>query len=75
MANFTREQVETQIRDHLVRDGFSVDIARSAAFRGADHYMSRPNATIASCIAIAKTYARPLKRVKGKQGCNVNSRK
>ncbi len=66
MANFTKEQIEAQIRDQLVRDGFTVDVARSAAMRGADHYASRPNATIASCMAIAKTYAKPLKRVKGK---------
>lgn len=48
MANFTKEQIEAQIRDQLVRDGFTVDVARSAAMRGADHYASRPNATIAS---------------------------
>ncbi|WP_199637368.1 cell envelope biogenesis protein OmpA [Serratia sp. PAMC26656] len=66
MANFSREQVEAQIRDQLVRDGFSIDVARSAALRGADHYLTRPNATIASSLAIAKTYAKPLKKVKGK---------
>ena len=64
MANFTKEQVEVQIRDQLVREGISIDVARSAALRGADHYSSRPNATIASSLAIAKTYAKPLKRVK-----------
>jgi hypothetical protein len=75
MANFTKEQIEAQIQDQLVRDGFTVDVARSAAIRGADHYTSRPNATIASCLAIAKTYAKPLKRVKGKPSCNANSRR
>lgn len=63
MANFSREQVEAQIRDQLVSNGFSVDVARSAAVQGANHY---PNATIASSLAVAKTYAKPLKRVKGK---------
>ncbi|WP_279028919.1 cell envelope biogenesis protein OmpA [Gibbsiella quercinecans] len=66
MANFSREQIEAQIRDQLVRDVFSEDVARSAAGRGADHYLSRPNATIASSLVIAKTYAKPLKRVKSK---------
>ncbi|NYA45761.1 cell envelope biogenesis protein OmpA [Serratia fonticola] len=66
MARFTKEQIETQLRDQLVRDGFTVDVASSAALRGADHYASRPNVTIASCMVIAKTYAKPLKRVKGK---------
>lgn len=66
MAKFTKEQVETQIRDQLIRDGFSFDVARSAALRGAEHYGERPNATIASSLAIAKTYAKPLKRVKGR---------
>ncbi|WP_447870237.1 cell envelope biogenesis protein OmpA [Serratia fonticola] len=75
MANFTKEQVEVQIRDQLVRDGISIDVARSAAMRGADHYTSRKNATIASSLAVAKTYAKPLKRVKGKPNCNANSRK
>jgi len=75
MAVFTKEQVEAQIRDQLVRDGFADDVARSAAMRGADHYSSRPNATIASSLAIAKTYAKPLKRVKGKPNCNAYSRK
>ncbi|EPN9502455.1 cell envelope biogenesis protein OmpA [Serratia marcescens] len=75
MANFTKGQVEVQIRDQLVREGISIDVARSAAMRGANHYASRPNATIASSIAIAKTYAKPLKRVKGKPNCNANSRK
>ncbi|WP_414483215.1 cell envelope biogenesis protein OmpA [Serratia marcescens] len=62
MANFSRAQIETQIRAQLVREGIPDDVARSAAGRGADHYLSSPNATIASSIAIAKT----LKRVKGK---------
>ncbi|HFD2062281.1 TPA: cell envelope biogenesis protein OmpA [Serratia marcescens] len=75
MATFTKEQVEAQIRDQLVREGFADDVARSAALRGADHYSSRPNATIASSLAIAKTYAKPLKRVKGKPNCNAKSRK
>jgi len=75
MAVFTKEQVEAQIRDQLVRDGFADDVARSAAMRGADHYSSRPNATIASSLAIAKTYAKPLKRVKEKPNCNAHSRK
>ncbi|WP_061323203.1 hypothetical protein [Serratia rubidaea] len=66
MANFSREQIESQIRAQLVRDGYEYDIARSAAVRGADHYLSRQNATIASSLAMAKTYAKPLKRVKGK---------
>ncbi|CAI2003079.1 cell envelope biogenesis protein OmpA [Serratia fonticola] len=66
MARFTKEQIETQLRDQLVRDGFTLDVASSAALRGADHYAIRPNATIASCMAIAKTYAKPLRRVKGK---------
>ncbi|HBE9077615.1 cell envelope biogenesis protein OmpA [Serratia fonticola] len=66
MARFTKEQIEVQIREQLVRDGIAVDVARSAALRGADHYASRPNATIASCMAIAKTYSKPLRRVKGK---------
>jgi len=66
MANFSREQVEAQIRAQLVRDGISDDVARSAAGRGADHYLARPNATIVSSLAIAKTYAKTLKRVKGK---------
>ena len=47
-GSFTKEQVEAQIRDQLVRDGFADDVARSAAMRGADHYSSRPNTTIAS---------------------------
>ena len=42
-GSFTKEQVEAQIRDQLVRDGFADDVARSAAMRGADHYSSRPN--------------------------------
>ncbi|EIM8479546.1 cell envelope biogenesis protein OmpA [Serratia marcescens] len=75
MAVFTKEQVEAQIRDQLVRDGFADDVARSTSMRGADHYSSRPNATIASSLAIAKTYAKPLKRVKGKPNCNAHSRK
>ncbi|RFS90050.1 cell envelope biogenesis protein OmpA [Serratia marcescens] len=66
MANFSRAQIETQIRAQLVREGIPDDVARSAAVRGADHYLSSTNATIASSIAIAKTYAKPLKRVKGK---------
>ncbi|KFK94564.1 MULTISPECIES: hypothetical protein [unclassified Serratia (in: enterobacteria)] len=66
MARFSREQIEAQIRDQLVRDGFSADVARSAAMRGAEHYTSRPNASIASSLAIAKTYAKPLKRVRDK---------
>lgn len=66
MANFSRAQIETQIRAQLVREGIPDDVARSAAGRGADHYLSSPNATIVSSIAIAKTYAKPLKRVKGK---------
>ncbi|QNK30676.1 cell envelope biogenesis protein OmpA [Serratia sp. JUb9] len=66
MANFSREQIELQIRTQLVREGYSYDVARSAAVRGADHYLSHPHATIASSIAMAKTYAKPLKRVKGK---------
>jgi hypothetical protein len=66
MANFSREQVEAQIRDQLVRDGIPADVARSAAVQGANHYLTRPNATIASSLAVAKTYAKPLKRVKGK---------
>ena len=66
MANFSREQVEAQIRDQLVRDGLPADVARSAAVQGANHYLTSPTATIASSIAIAKTYAKTLKRVKGK---------
>ncbi|HBE9077919.1 cell envelope biogenesis protein OmpA [Serratia fonticola] len=66
MANFSREQVEAQIRDQLVSNGFSVEVARSAAVHGANHYLAYPNATIASSLAVAKTYAKPLKRVKGK---------
>ncbi|PVZ84840.1 cell envelope biogenesis protein OmpA [Serratia sp. S1B] len=66
MARFSKEQVEMQIRDQLIRDGFSVDVARSAALRGADHYSDRPNSTLASSLAIAKTYAKPLKRIRDK---------
>ncbi|CAI1688240.1 cell envelope biogenesis protein OmpA [Serratia fonticola] len=65
MARFTREQIEVQIRDQLVRDGVAADVARSAALRGADHYASSAKATLCSSLAMAKTYAKPLRRVKG----------
>ncbi|MGL5386679.1 MAG: cell envelope biogenesis protein OmpA [Serratia sp. (in: enterobacteria)] len=66
MANFTKEQIEMQIRDQLVRDGFPINVARSAAIHGANHYIDRANATVASSLAYAKTYAKPLKRIKDK---------
>ena len=66
MARFSREQVEQQICDVLIRDKFPEAVAHSAAMRGADHYDKSANASLAGSIAIAKTYAKPLKRVKGK---------
>jgi hypothetical protein len=66
MANFSREQVEAQIRDQLVRDGLPVDVARSAAVQGADHYLGHTNVSITNSLAVAKAYAKTLKRVKGK---------
>ncbi len=74
MARFTKEQIEVQIREQLVRDGITVDVASSAALSGADHYANRPNATITSSMSVAKTYARQLKRVKGKPEINKGRR-
>lgn len=66
MANFSREQVEAQIRGQLERDGFTADVARSAAVQGADHYLGHTNISITSSLAAAKAYAKTLKRVKDK---------
>ncbi|CAI1627621.1 Uncharacterised protein [Serratia proteamaculans] len=66
MANFSREQVEAQIRGQLVRDGFPADVARSAAVQGADHYLGHTNVSIISSLTAAKAYAKTLKRVKDK---------
>lgn len=74
MANFTKEQIEKQICDQLVRDGFPLKVARSAAIHGADHYTERANATVVSSIAYAKTYAKPLKKIKDKPEIKKNRR-
>jgi hypothetical protein len=66
MANFTKSQIETQIRDQLVREGITLNVASSAAIHGANHYIDRANATVASSLAFAKTYVKPLKRIKDK---------
>jgi hypothetical protein len=64
MANFSREQVEAQIRGQLECEGISADVARSAAVQGADHYLGHTNTSITSSLAAAKAYAKTLKRVK-----------
>ncbi|HHQ4306222.1 TPA: cell envelope biogenesis protein OmpA [Serratia fonticola] len=74
MARFTREQIEVQIRDQLVRDGVAADVASSAALSGADHYASRSRSTVAASLAVAKAYAKQLKRVKGKPEINKGRR-
>ena len=66
MANFTTEQVEVQIRNQLIREGFNLEVVNSAALQGANHYIDHSNATITSSLEVARIYAKSLKRIKGK---------
>lgn len=66
MAKFSREQIESQICTYLEREGYSEAVAKSAALKGAQHYVDSPNATLTSSITWAKTHAKTMKRVKDK---------
>lgn len=64
MATFSRVQIEQQLRDELIKAGYSESVARLAATAGGRKYTSSATPTIAGALAEAKLHAKAYRRVR-----------
>lgn len=64
MANFTKQQLQNQIMNELIRTGTPENVARSAAIHGVENYGVGQD--IEKCIDWARKYIKPLKHIPGK---------